>query len=120
MNQLNFTLIEGNACRDAEIKTTASGAVIGKMSIAVNRYYKAGDGFEKEVSFFDVDCFGEIAKLCGDKVKKGDEVRITGRLKQSRWEAEGKPRSAVVIVAERVEFASKAKGGAPADGDVEF
>ena len=83
MNQQNLIIIEGNACRDAEIKTTASGALIGKMSVAVNRFYKSGDGFEKEVSFFDVDCFGEVAKLCGEKVKKGDEIRITGRLKQT-------------------------------------
>jgi single-strand DNA-binding protein len=111
MNQQNLVVIEGNACRDAEIKTTASGVLIGKMSIAVNRYYKSGDDFEKEVSFFDVDCFGEVAKLCGEKVKKGNEIRVTGRLKQSRWQQDGQNRSAVVIVAERVEFSSKAKSG---------
>jgi single-strand DNA-binding protein len=110
MNQQNLVILEGNACRDAEIKNTASGALIGKMSIAVNRYYKSGEGFEKEVSFFDVDCFGEVAKLCGEKVRKGDEIRITGRLKQSRWTQDGVNRSAVIVVAERVEFSSKAKG----------
>jgi len=111
MNPVNFTMLEGNACRDAEIRKTGSGAVICKMSIASNRYYKSGDGFENEVSYFDIDCFGEIAKLCGEKVKKGDGIRVTGRLKQSRWESEGKSRSAVVIIAERVEFPSKSKGG---------
>ena len=121
MNQLNLTLIEGNACRDPEIKTTGNGTVICKMSIASNRFYKSGEGFEKEVSFFDVDCFGETAKLCGEKVKRGDEIRITGRLKQSRWESEGKQRSAVVIIAERVEFSSKGKsGGANTADDIEF
>ena len=126
---MNLIVIEGNACRDAEIKTTASGALIGKMSIAVNRYYKSGDGFEKAVSFFDVDCFGEVAKLCGEKVKKGAELRITGRLKQNRWTQDGVNRSAVIVVAERVEFSSKTKGGdtqppardtAPADEDIPF
>jgi len=109
MNQQNLVIIEGNAVRDAEIKTTASGAVIGKMSIATNRFYKAGENFEKEVSFFDVDCFAETAKLCGEKVKKGDEIRVTGRLKQNRWEVEGRQRSAVLIIAERVEFGSRSK-----------
>jgi single-strand DNA-binding protein len=126
MNQQNLIILEGNACRDAEIKNTASGALIGKMSIAVNRFFKSGEGFEKEVSFFDVDCFGEVAKLCGEKVRKGDEVRVTGRLKQSRWTQDGVSRSAVIIVAERVEFASKAKGSsgqgasAPAGDDIPF
>ena len=132
MNQQNLVILEGNACRDAEIKYTPSGAVIGKMSVAVNRFYKTGEGFEKEVSFFDVDCFGEVAKLCGEKVRKGDEIRITGRMKQSRWTHEGQNRSAVIVVAERVEFSAKGKGGngqetqapaqnsAPADEDIPF
>jgi single-strand DNA-binding protein len=132
MNQQNLIILEGNACRDAEVRTTNSGALIGKMSIAVNRYYKSGEGFEKEVSFFDVDCFGEVAKLCGERVRKGDEIRINGRLKQNRWTHEGQSRTAVIVVAERVEFSSKAKGGdsqgshqpaqdaVPADEDIPF
>jgi single-strand DNA-binding protein len=129
MNQQNLVVLEGNACRDAEIKATPSGALIGKMSIAVNRYYKSGDGFEKEVSFFDVDAFSEVARLCGEKVKKGDEIRITGRLKQNRWTHDGVSRSTVIVVAERVEFSSKTKGGdtqasahgtVPADEDIQF
>jgi single-strand DNA-binding protein len=117
MNQQNLVILEGNACRDAEIKKTANGALIGKMSLAVNRYYKSGENFEKEVSFFDVDCFGEVARLCGEKVKKGSEIRVTGRLKQNRWEQEGQKRTAVIVVAEHVEFSSKAKtdaSGSPA------
>jgi single-strand DNA-binding protein len=129
MNQQNLVILEGNACRDAEIKNTNSGALIGKMSIAVNRFYKSGEVFEKEVSFFDVDCFGEVAKLCGEKVRKGDAIRVTGRLKQNRWEHDGQKRSVVLVVAERVEFGSKPKGGdgqppepdaAPADDDIPF
>jgi single-strand DNA-binding protein len=104
MNQQNLVILEGNACRDAEVKYTNSGALIGKMSIAVNRLYKSGEVFEKEVSFFDVECFGETARLCGEKVKKGDEIRVTGRLKQNRWRQEEVNRSEVLVVAERVEF----------------
>jgi single-strand DNA-binding protein len=110
VNQQNFIVIEGNAVRDAEIKSTGTGAGICKMSIAVNRWYKSGENFEKEVSYFDIDCFGDVAKLCAEKVKKGDEIRVTGRLKQSRWTQDGMSRSAVVIIAERVEFAMKTKG----------
>jgi single-strand DNA-binding protein len=129
MNQQNIVILEGNACRDAVVKNTNSGALIGKMSIAVNRYYKSGDGFEKEVSFFDVDCFGEVANLCGEKVRRGDAVRVIGRLKQSRWTQDGQNRTTVIVVAERVEFGPKAKGGdtktpargaAPADDDTPF
>jgi single-strand DNA-binding protein len=130
MNQLNVVIIEGNACRDAEIRYTANNVPICKISLAVNRFYKSGEGFEKEVSFFDVDAFQEVAKLCGEKVRKGDAIRVTGRLKQSRWTGtDGTNRSTVLVVAERVEFGSKPKGGdgqpsepdaATADDDIPF
>jgi single-strand DNA-binding protein len=130
MNQLNMVIIEGNACRDAEIKYSNNGTAICKMSVAVNRCYKSGDRFEKEVSFFDIDAFQEVAKLCGEKVRKGDVIRVTGRLKQSRWTGtDGTNRSTVLVIAERVEFGSKPKGGdgqpsepdaAPADDDIPF
>jgi single-strand DNA-binding protein len=109
MNKLNLIVLEGNACRDAEKRSTGTGTELCKFSIAYNRYYKSGDNFYKDVSFFDVDCFGDVAKLCIDNVKKGDAVRITGRLKQSRWEQDGKSRSTVVVIAERVEIGMKAK-----------
>jgi single-strand DNA-binding protein len=128
MNQLNSVLIEGNACRDAVLKYSANGTAICKISIAVNRFYKSGDGFEKEVSFFDVDAFGEIARLCGEKVKKGDQIRVVGRLKQNRWNAsDGTARSQVIIIAEHTEFRPKAQGNKedqpsapPNDKDIPF
>jgi single-strand DNA-binding protein len=121
MNQQNLVILEGNACRDPEIKSTGSGSIICKMSVASNRYYKTGEVFEKEVSFFDIDCFGEVAKLCSDKVRKGNEIRITGRLKQSRWQQDRQNRSVVVIVAERVEFSTKGKSsGTDTSGDMDF
>ena len=110
MNQLNTVIVEGNACRDAEVKKSPSGTVICKMSIAVNRYFKSGEGFENEVSYFDVDTFGKVAELCAEKCKKGVGVRVTGRLKQNRWQSEGVNRSQVVIIGDHVEFKPKAQG----------
>lgn len=111
MNPLNNVLIEGNACRDAELKHSQNGAAICKISLAVDRYYKSGAGFDKEVSFFDVDTFGELARVCAEKCRKGVGLRITGRLRQSRWSgADGVNRSNVVIVADHVEFRQKNAG----------
>jgi single-strand DNA-binding protein len=77
----------------------------------VNRFYKSGEGFEKEVSFFDVDTFGKVAEICAEKCRKGDSVRITGRLKQNRWNAaDGTVRSQVIIIADHVEIRPKAQG----------
>lgn len=105
MKNLNSLILEGNCVRDPELFTTSKGTVICKFSIANNRYYKVGDKFEQEVSFFDVEVWGKLATITANYCSKGRGLRIVGRLKQSRWEdKDGKTCSKVRIVAEHVEF----------------
>ena len=105
MNNLNSILIEGNLVRDPLLRSTTKGTQVCTMSLASNRFYKQDTGFEKEVSFFDVETWAKLAEACYSKGRKGRGVRVVGRLKQDRWnDAEGKPRSRVTIVAEHVEF----------------
>jgi single-strand DNA-binding protein len=105
MNNLNSILIEGNLVRDPLLRSTPKGTQVCTMSLASNRYYKQDTGFEKEVSFFDIETWAKLAEACYSKGKKGRGVRVVGRLKQSRWsDPEGKSHSRVTIVAEHVEF----------------
>jgi single-strand DNA-binding protein len=105
MNNLNSILVEGTLVRDPLMKTTAKGTPLCTFSIASNRFYKQDSGFEKEVSYFDVETWSKVAESCNNLGHKGRGVRVVGRLKQDRWnDADGKPRSKVSIVAEHVEF----------------
>jgi len=105
MNNLNSILIEGNLVRDPLLRSTPKGTQVCTMSLASNRYYKQDSGFEKEVSFFDVETWSRLAEACYNKGRKGRGVRVVGRLKQDRWSGpDGKPHSKVSIVAEHVEF----------------
>ena len=105
MNNLNSILIEGNLVRDPLLRSTNKGTQVCSMCLASNRFYKQDSGFEKEVSFFDVETWARLAEACYAKGKKGRGIRVVGRLKQDRWnDPEGKPRSRVTIVAEHVEF----------------
>jgi len=89
------------------------------MSLASNRFYKQDTGFEKEVSFFDVETWAKVAEACYAKGKKGRGVRVVGRLKQDRWnDPDGKPRSKVTIVAEHVEFRPEFKKDAKSASEV--
>jgi len=108
MNNLNSVLLEGNLVRDAQIRTTSKGTKVCTLTLASNRFYKGEDDIEKEVSFFDVSCWGRLAESVFAKGKKGSGVRVVGRLKQSRWvDTDGKNRSKVYIEAEHVEFRPK-------------
>jgi single-strand DNA-binding protein len=106
MNNLNSILVEGFLIKDAVFKTTPKGMPVCTFTIATSRYYGQENGFEKEVSFFDIETWGELAKSCESKGKKDKGVRIVGRLKQDRWVAypNGKECSRVKILAEHVEF----------------
>ena len=80
------------------------------FSIAVNRYYKKADGtFEQEVSYFDVEAWGNLVESVGKNASKGCGCRVVGRLKQDRWkDGNGKSFSKVSIVAEHIEFMKNA------------
>jgi single-strand DNA-binding protein len=105
MNNLNSILIEGNLVKDPLLRSTPKGTQICTLRLASNRYYKQETGFEKEVSFFEVETWARLAEACYAKAKKGRGVRVVGRLKQDRWNGpDGKLCSKVSIVAEHVEF----------------
>jgi single-strand DNA-binding protein len=105
VNNLNSILIEGSLARDALLSTTPKGTPVCTFSIVSNWYYKGEAGMEREVSFFDVEVWGTPAKTCGEKGRKGQGVRIVGRLRQDRCvDPQGEPQSRITIVAEHVEF----------------
>ena len=105
MNNLNSILVEGNMVRDPELRSTPKGTSVCTFPIASNRYFKQNDGFEKEVSFFNVETWAKLADASYQQGKKGRGVRVVGRLKQERWNGkDGKPQSRILIVAEHVEF----------------
>jgi single-strand DNA-binding protein len=120
MNNLNSVLIEGNLVRDAETRTTAKGTQVSNFTIAVNRFYKQDSGFEKEVSFFNVEAWAKLAESCGNHGRKGRGCRVVGRLKQERWNgADGKTQSKVIIVAEHIEFRHESKKDTTGTGETE-
>jgi single-strand DNA-binding protein len=119
MNSLNSIILEGNVVRTPEIRETSKGTSVCTVGVAVNRWYKSLDGgMQKEVSFFDVDTWGNMAKACSTTCEKGRGIRVVGRLKQNRWQdTEGKNRSQVRIVAEHIEFKPKFSNAEGATGE---
>ena len=106
MNPLNSILLEGNIVRTPDLQETAKGTSVCKFTIASNRSYRTESGaFDKEVSFFDVETWGQLAILCSQQCLKGRGVRVVGRLKQGRWtDNGGKNHSKIAIIAEHLEF----------------
>ena len=105
LNNLNSILLEGNLCRDPELRYTPAGTPLCTLVVSSVRTYKLDGERTEEVSFIEAVTAGKLATVCAAHLTKGRGVRVVGRIKQERWkDAEGNSRSKVVIVAEHVEF----------------
>ena len=105
MNNLNSVLLEGNLCRDPELRYTPAGTPTCTLVLASNRTYRVEGERTEEVSFFEATTWGKLAEVCHEHLHKGRGIRVVGRLKQERWDdPHGNARSKVVVVAEQVEF----------------
>lgn len=101
---LNSVNIMGNLTRDPELKYTNSGKSVCNLSIANNRIYTSNGQKVTEVSYFDVEVWGAVAENCAKYLSKGRGVIVEGRLKQDRWEKEGKTQTRVRISANNIHF----------------
>jgi single-strand DNA-binding protein len=119
MNHLNSILIEGNLVNAPDLRSMHTN--VCTFTLESNRFFKQDSGIENEISYFDVEAWGKLAKGCYSQGRKGRGVRVVGRLKQERWsDADGTPHTKIIIIAEHVEFrpvfTNKAKEEQPDDG----
>ena len=114
---LNSVSIIGNLTRDPEVKYTSSGRAVANLSIANNRVYSKNGEKIQEVSYFDIEVWGNVAENCAKYLTKGNGIAVEGRLKQDRWEKDGKTQSRVRIVANNVHFMPKRGQDGQGGGD---
>ena len=105
MITFNRVVLAGNLTRDPELRVTHNGVPVCSFSIAVNRVRSK----ESEVAdFFNVSAWRELGETVANYKKKGDPILVEGRLQYRTWEAQdGAKRSAVDVVADRVQFLSR-------------
>lgn len=104
---LNSVNIMGNLTRDPEMKYIPSGKAVCNLSIANNRVYTKNSEKVTEVSYFDVEVWGLAAENCSKYLTKGSGIIVEGRLRQDRWEKDGKTQSRVRITANAIHFLPK-------------
>ena len=104
---LNTVNIMGNLTRDPELKYLPSGKSVCSLSIANNRVYTSKGEKVTEVSYFDVEVWGPMGENCAKYLSKGSGLIVEGRLKQDRWEKDGKMQSRVRISANNIHFLPK-------------
>ena len=118
MSSFNKVILMGNLTRDPELRVTAGGLSICKMSLATNRVYQTRDGERKEeVTYVDIDAFGKQAETISKYMSKGRSILVEGRLKLDSWETpQGDKRSKVGVVLENFQFTGGRGDGGESGG----
>lgn len=92
LNQCNFI---GRLGKDVEMRYQPSGDGIASFSIAVGWKSKDKEGAE----WVNITAFGKLAEICGQYLKKGSKVFISGRFKTDKYEKDGQIRYSTSIIA---------------------
>ncbi|MGE5690608.1 MAG: single-stranded DNA-binding protein, partial [Pseudomonadota bacterium] len=98
---VNVVTLIGNLASDVDLRTVGDAKQVASFLLAVDRPAGAGADFVR------VSAWDRQAESCAEHLTKGQRVAIDGRLRSSSWEtSEGERRTAVEVVAHRVEFLS--------------
>lgn len=121
---VNKVILVGHLGKDPEVRYTASGDPIANLTVATSESWKdKATGEKKEqTEWHRCSCFGKLAEICGQWLKKGAQVYIEGSLRTSKWQdKDGQDRYTTEIRMDQMVMLGSRSGGqgdAPAkDGD---
>lgn len=86
---LNKVTLIGNTGSDPDVRTTASGTRVGKLSLATSRSFQDRSGQQQErTQWHRLTFFGRLVDVVEQWVKKGDRIYVEGRLEYSQTQDE--------------------------------
>ena len=89
MNSLNKAQIIGNLTRDPELRQTKTNQSVCTVGVATNRSWTDSNGERhEEAEFHSIVCWGRLAEIVAEFLKKGSKVFFEGRLRTRNWEDE--------------------------------
>jgi single-strand DNA-binding protein len=97
---VNVVTLIGDLATDVELRDVGEKKVAGFL-LAVQRPGK------DEADFVWVSAWERQAEVCAQYLAKGGRVAVDGRLRSRSWEEDGRRRTKVEVVANRVQFLSE-------------
>jgi single-strand DNA-binding protein len=124
---LNKVMVIGHVGRDPEMRYIPSGKPVTSFSVATSRSWTNSEGERRqETEWFNVVAWGNLAEICKQHIRKGQQVYIEGRLQTRSWEDhEGKKRFRTELVANEMILLGDRRGASEAaestdEGEEEF
>ncbi|MCP1676581.1 single-strand DNA-binding protein [Natronocella acetinitrilica] len=99
---INKVILIGNLGVDPETRYSPNGAAVTNIRLATTESWRdkqSGEQQEK-TEWHRVVCFGKLAEIAGEYLRKGSKVYIEGRLQTRKWQGQdGQDRYTTEIVA---------------------
>ena len=113
---VNKVILVGNVGQDPEVKYTASGVPVAKLSLATNERFKdKNDAWQDRTEWHSVVAWQRLAEIVGEYVRKGSKLYIEGKLQTSTWEDKqsGEKKYRTEIVARDIVLPARDSGKKP-------
>lgn len=103
MDGLNKVQLIGNLGADPELKMTANGQAVMKLSLATTESWKDKDGNLKDrTEWHRVTVWGARAEGLAKFVRKGWRIYVEGRIEHDSYEKDGQKRYTTDVIANKV------------------
>jgi single-strand DNA-binding protein len=103
MNGMNRVILIGHIGADPELRSTAAGKQVVRLSIATHNARKVDGAWVDGADWHRVVAFDRTAEFLGRFARKGDLVAVDCVLRPRKWDdANGKTQYDVNIVVDRV------------------
>lgn len=115
---VNKVILVGNLGTDPEVRTTASGTKVARLSLATNRQWKDENGqVQERTEWHRVSLWAGLADIAEQWLKKGDRVYVEGRIEYSDNGKEGEERRIFTNIVARELFILGSGNGAGANNE---
>jgi single-strand DNA-binding protein len=104
---MNIVHLCGRLGSDPELRYTAGGTAVCKVSLATTTKYKGTETTE----WHRLIVWGKLAEVVSQYLKKGQQAIFHGRLTYNKWEKDGVKHTTPEIVVESMEFVGNPGGG---------
>ena len=119
-NDLNQCTFTGRLGRDPETRAFPSGDEVTNLRLAVGSKWrdKQTGEVKERTEWISVICAGGLSKVASQYLRKGDQVLISGELRNREWEQDGQKRYATEIRADKLLMLGSRQGqGGQGQGD---
>ena len=114
----NIVILAGNIGQTPELRTTQGGTKITHFTLATlrprlseGRVQRDENGYRvMDTEWHRITCFNGLGRSVAEHCEKGMKVMVHGRIHYTKWtDAAGTDRYGCEIIAEKIDFLSRAK-----------